>query len=710
MTDSKDNEKKRKKALVLILLFASLAGVGGGALLWKQLAGNNSEQLADKAGLKKLLEKYVDAGQFSESFSLLNQALQQNPDDAELQQELERILARKQEYDRNQMVSAQDNDQRDLVDNLIKQNTALQNRTNDLWQQLENFKSEQQGQQNQEEQRKREAEELVRQGQDVLKDSQSQDSSPDEDAITAAQDAKNKALQALELNSNFPSARKLLEAAEAALRKNESQEQQKEREDTANEIEQMHKALVKARQKGDDPAIEKLVDKLLEKDSLDSEANVAKAKQIEKQIGQKNGKQRSKSSEVKKALQEAESAYRKALAKKPEQPEALAGLAQNLDNQNRLGEAVEAYDKALEKVEDPFDSELNYLRGIALYRTKRFQEAVDSFNEYIDSGGQNLRAFYALGLSYKQLLRSRDSRKAFETAIAKGLEHAATYWELSKLELEQSNINEALEHVEAALALKAGDSRYLQTKGAILFDLKRYEEAADTYKLADNVSRGQTERGQVNYNMGLSYYNSAQFTKAETAFDKAVDLDSKRPEYILGLADAQIASGKKEEAQKTLAFAADQFPNNVDFLLTQGNIYLKAKAYDDALKIFQKAYEHNPKDRKIINNLGLAYMNTERFDQSRIFFRKAIEEDPSNSNLWFNLALVDVATEHHDDAIGSLEKTLTFDSKMIEAYYLLIKEYLSANQRDKARITLERLRRADPKYSKIIELEKLLNM
>ena len=103
-------------------------------------------------------------------------------------------------------------------------------------------------------------------------------------------------------------------------------------------------------------------------------------------------------------------------------------------------------------------------------------------------------------------------------------------------------------------------------------------------------------------------------------------------------------------------------------------------------------------------------MNTERFEQSRTFFRKAIEEDPSNSNLWFNLALVDVATEQHDDAIGSLEKTLAFDSKMSEAYYLLIKEYLSANRRDKARNTLERLRRADPKYSKIIELEKLLNM
>ena len=608
MAESRDNEKKRKKAFVLILLFASLAGIGGGALLWKQLAGNSGEQLANTAGLKKLLERYVDAGQFSEAFNLLNQALQQNPDDEELQQELERILAKKQEHDRNQMVSAQDNDQRDIVDSLLKQNTALQNRTNDLWQQLENFKNDQQGQQNQEEQRKQrdkleqrksKAEELVRQGQDALKDSQSNSDSSDEDAITAAQDAKDKALQALELDSNFPSARKLLEAAEAALRKNESQEQQKEREDTANEIEQMHKALVKARKKGDDPAIEQLVDRLLKKDSLDSEANVAKAKQIEKKIEKENGKQRSKSPEVKKALQEAESAYRKALAKEPEQPEALAGLAQNLDNQNRLGEAVEAYDKALEKVEAPFDSELSYLRGIALYRMKKFQEAADSFNEYIDSGGQNLRAFYALGLSYKQLFRSRDSRKAFETAIEKGLKHAATYWELSKLELEESNTNQALKHVDAALALKEGDSRYLQTKGAILFELKRYEEAADTYKVADNVSRGQVERGQVNYNMGLSYYNSAQFTKAETAFDKAVDLDRERPEYILGLADAQIASGKEEEAQKTLASAADQFPDNVDFLLTQGNIYLKAKAYDDALEIFQKAYKQSPKIAKL---------------------------------------------------------------------------------------------------------------
>ncbi|WGK69322.1 tetratricopeptide repeat protein [Candidatus Haliotispira prima] len=366
------------------------------------------------------------------------------------------------------------------------------------------------------------------------------------------------------------------------------------------------------------------------------------------------------------------------------------------------------YDDIVGRPVDPYDSELAYLRGIALYRQGKYQEAADSFNEYIDGGGKNLRAYYALGLSYKRLSLNDKARQSYQKGIAKGLEHAATYWELSKLELDEGRPGETLEYVKKALSLKYDDSRYLQTKGAALFQLKRYGEAADAYSLADKSSTEAEEKGLINYNKGLSYYNGAWYPEAEAAFNQAVSEDDKKAEYVLGLADAQIAAGKDESARKTLASAAEKFPENIDLLLTQGNIYLRQNQYDQALEVFREAYDRNPEHPKVINNLGLAYMNTGRFDQSRAFFRKAIKGNPDNSMLWFNLALVDVATEQHDAAIDSLEKTVSLNSKMSESYYLLTKAYLAIKYREKAEDTLDRLRRADPRYSKIVELEGLL--
>ncbi|MEM9424103.1 MAG: tetratricopeptide repeat protein, partial [Spirochaetota bacterium] len=352
-----------------------------------------------------------------------------------------------------------------------------------------------------------------------------------------------------------------------------------------------------------------------------------------------------------------------------------------------------------------------YLRGVALYRLGQYPKAVRSLREYIDGNGQNLRVFYALGLSYRQLQRGAEAMESFGEALAKGLKHAATYWELAKLKLEQQDAKKALEYVDEALSLKEGDGRYLQTKGSALFHLKRYREAADMFRQADGAGVEPSERGLVNYNMGLSYLNSAQYPQAEKAFLQAIRLDGSKPEYVLGLADSQIAAGKSEEARKHLASAVKKFPDNAELLLIQGNIFFKAKEYEAALEVFRKAYRQNPKDRKVINNLGLAYMNTEQFEQSRSFFRKAIVEDPINSDLWFNLALVDVATEQHEGAIAALEKTLSLDAsdgKKSDAYYLLCKEYFAAGRADEARETLVRLRRANPKDAKIVELEKLL--
>ncbi len=532
------------------------------------------------------------------------------------------------------------------------------------------------------------------------------------DSIREGQDAESKAAEVLKLESSSAPAKTLQSQAQAQVRaarqqrSSLQQEQARQQADQAGELAELHRQLSQARERGDGPAIDKLVTEILAKDAQDSPAHTARAKRIEETQG----------TTALQALKAAEGSYRKALARDPAQDEvqklaqeeSLAGLARNLDHQNRLPEAIKAYDAALAQPVEPFDSELAYLRGIALYRQGRYQEAAASFNEYINGGGQNLRAYYALGLSYTRLQRPSQAIETYQQAISKGFEHAPSYWELAKLKLEQGQARQALDDVNMALSLKSGDGRYLQTRGEALFQLERYNEAALAYEQAGELVAQKPEKAQINYNKALSYYNNAEYYRAEQAFEQALLLDQSRPEYMLGLADAQLAGDRPQAAGQTLAEAARKFPDNVDVLLTQGNAYLKQEQYEEALPVFHAAHQKDPQNRKIINNLGLAYLSTQRYDQSREFFRKAIAADSKNSVLWFNLALVDVATEEHEDAIQHLERTLALDDKMSDAYYLLSKEYLVTKRHKQAKQTLARLRRIDPDYSKIAELEELL--
>lgn len=674
-----NEQQNRRSRLWIVLLFLALLGALGalgsvGFLLWREQTNPQSE------ALNLLLQKYIDAGQYGEAFSLLNQALTEDPSNEELQRQLEELLAIKQQADRAREQKAE-RVRQDANNLLLEQNADLQNRTELLQKELAAQRRELQ--QNQRENQRDDNERAK--NLDKLSESTSKN---------AKENLKNNLLaSALPQNNGNGNAGEDLEAA--------------------------YRKLAQARKDGNGKLVDQIVEQLLAKKTTDIRANVAKADRIEqRQEEGQNDKQNG--SGKKTSLKAAESAYRNALKDRPQnreealgREEALSGLAQNLDEQGLLDAAVEAYDAALEQISDPFDSELAYLRGIALYRLERYSQAVASFNEYLESGGANLRAYYALGLSYGRLRRINDAAGAYRKGLAKGLRHAPSYWELSKLELERGNsakaLKEALGNVEQAVALKRNDSRYLRTKGAILFALERYKEAAAAYELAEKAGVDAAERGRLGYNKGLSYYNSGDYAKAETAFRRAAALDAGEVSYILGLADTWIALGKYEQAQRALADAAKKFPNDAELLLTQGNIYLQQKQYEPALAALQNAYRQSPKDSKIINSLGLAYMNTGRFAQSREFFRKALASDSRSDALWLNLALVDLATEQYAQATTNLEKALSLNRTLYEAYYLLAKAYFSQGQKERAQGTLKRLRKESPAHPKIAELEQLLS-
>ena len=666
--NAQQNPNRRNRLWIVLLSLALLGALGGsGFLLWQSNPQKNE-------ALDLLLQKYIEAGQYGEAFGLLNQALTEDPTNQELQLQLEDLLAIKQQSDREREEKAE-RAQQDANNLLLEQNAALQNRTELLQKELVDQRKELQRSQR---------DERAQNPEKAAESASKSDSSSDSPKTQNSQENANLLASALPKNIDNTS-------------ENEA-----------------YRRLAEARKEDNGKLVDQIVGQLLAKNPSDIRANAAKAKRVEQR--QNEGQKTTPKKAKVQSLKAAESAYREALEETPQnrgeaqgREEALAGLAQNLDEQGQLNAAVAAYDAALEQVSDPFDSELAYLRGIALYRLERYSQAVASFEEYLNGGGTNLRAYYGLGLSYGRLRRLGQAAGAYQKGLAKGLRHAPSYWELSKIELEQGNSAQALKNVGQALALKSNDSRYLRTRGAILFALERYKEAANAYELAEKAGVAAGERGRLEYNKGVSYYNSGDYAKAEKALAQAVSLDAGEVSYILGQADTWVALGKYQQAERSLATAAKKFPNNVELLLTQGNIYLQQKQYDQALAALQNAYRRSPQDSKVINSLGLAYMNTERFAQSREVFRKALANDSRNDALWFNLALVDLATDEYGEAAQNLEQAISLNSELHEAYYLLTKAYLSEGQREQAEGALRRLRNENPSYPKIAELEQLLS-
>ena len=86
---------------------------------------------------------------------------------------------------------------------------------------------------------------------------------------------------------------------------------------------------------------------------------------------------------------------------------------------------------------------------------------------------------------------------------------------------------------------------------------------------------------------------------AQTAYEKAVELDDTRAEFNVALADLLSDLGKKEDAVYYYETAVLYSPENIDALLKLGSIYLEENKVDYAYRHLSKAYRLAPSNPEV---------------------------------------------------------------------------------------------------------------
>ena len=110
---------------------------------------------------------------------------------------------------------------------------------------------------------------------------------------------------------------------------------------------------------------------------------------------------------------EADTAYEEALAMAPGSSRARFGRARSLASRNRLDEALE--EALATAAEAPRDPELHALVALVYERLKRFEDAAEAYERYMDLlPNQDSGAMFALAQNKVRLLRSFDGRAPLE--------------------------------------------------------------------------------------------------------------------------------------------------------------------------------------------------------------------------------------------------------------------------------------------------------
>ena len=183
--------------------------------------------------------------------------------------------------------------------------------------------------------------------------------------------------------------------------------------------------------------------------------------------------------------------------------------------------------------------------------------------------------------------------------------------------LQEERLEEALAHLEEAVAVSRGSAGMLHEHGVLLQRLQRHADAVD-------------------------------------AFDRALTLDAAQSECHSSRAFSLMQLGRWAEAEAGLRRALRHDDRNRLAWHDLGMTLAQLERFDEAIQAFRSAIDIAP-DTATSVSLAFVLETFERFDEAETVLRDALRIDPSNALLVSTLAGVLVQQQRTADATRLLE-------------------------------------------------------
>lgn len=206
---------------------------------------------------------------------------------------------------------------------------------------------------------------------------------------------------------------------------------------------------------------------------------------------------------------------------------------------------TQRYDEALNLVRKNTDllgrEGAQVLRGVILYKAKRYSQAEKVFKDLLKSPGSSLAMaanyYYYLGSIYLDQQRYDQAEKAFRDAVRADPTNDSALNALGYMLADRNQkLTEARDLIEKAYNRNPSAPHILDSMGWIHFRLGNYEEALD-YVLRSHRLMG--DDPEILDHLGDIYMKLGQVEKAQEAYRRALSLDPARP----GLKSKIIGSG-----------------------------------------------------------------------------------------------------------------------------------------------------------------------
>jgi tetratricopeptide (TPR) repeat protein len=186
------------------------------------------------------------------------------------------------------------------------------------------------------------------------------------------------------------------------------------------------------------------------------------------------------------------------------------------------------------------------------------------------------------------------------------------------------------------------------------------------------------------YNRGWAYFNTGDYDKALTDFEKSAKLNAAHAETYYSRAIVQHMRGARDAALTDLDLYLEKKGEVAESHLNRARLLRSMKEPDRAFSELQSAAALDPGDHKVEILRALVLADLGELGPARTAADKAIESKPDDAASYYARAYVGRAEGKRDDAMADVEKALGKQEKFAAAHTLKGHLHEQSGERDAA--------------------------
>jgi len=328
-----------------------------------------------------------------------------------------------------------------------------------------------------------------------------------------------------------------------------------------------------------------------------------------------------------------------ALAQSPDNVFALNNLGIVLGTMQRFADALSRYERALTLQPDYVEAWLN--RGNTLLGLGRFAEAVASYDralalrpDYAEAHSNRGGALTALGRSEEALAscdRALLARPIYPEAL---LNRGNALKELARFE-------GALASYDAALAALPDYPEALANRAVVLCKLNRFDEALGA---CDRAVALRPNFAEAHANRATSLHGLERFADALLSYDRALVLRPDLADVLVNRGTTLHVMKRLDEALADFDHALTTMPSRAEVHYNRANVLYTLKRFDDAIASYDRALTLLPDYAEAHANRGIALQDLKRFDEAIAAYIGARTVRPDFADAYYNEALCRLLT------------------------------------------------------------------